>query len=688
MVMPRATSIDDVSDGGFVSGASLSFSRLEGIVSNWEQSYGDPIEELKWLNDGDANSRFFHNVVKERRRRNRICSLNTNEGVVNSVNAVKEAVKSHFESKYKEDCFERPLMDGIAFNSLSEEQSLSIEEDVLACFNSFFSGAVLSKCITSSFIALIPKNSNPLVLDDYRPICLVGSIYKMVSKLLACRIKKVLPSIISNCQSAFVPGRQMMDGVLIANELVDFASKEGKECLLFKVDFEKAYDKSNEGILGGKGSPSRRSYIPFLFVIVAEGLKALVGRAVDNGDFVGFNVNGKCFVDILQFSDDTLLIGYGSWNHLWAIKEEKEFKFLGILVGKNPRRISSWKPLLDNVRRRLNSWKGRWLSFGGRITLLKSVLISLAIFTLSFYKAPKKIISEINKMQSNFLWGGTEEKRKMHWVKWNDLCLPVEKGGLGFRRFDLFNKALLLKWNWRIFSASNELWYRMLKARYEDVNLRLSCYSLKAKKDRSSSVWWADLLSLGKELPENFFTNNFLFQVGDGHTISFWKSHWLNCGISVNHALGEVAAPNSAHNEAAVTAPTVGVMAELEVTVLGANSAPATVPAVGEAAAPSGSVFPVNAEASNVVHYGVVALESDISSIYQVLTEETLSVSRADSALWKLHSDGVYTVASCYHFLCNVFVPFGPANRYDSAFLDIWKIDATLNVKAFGWRCF
>ncbi|XP_058726723.1 uncharacterized protein LOC131598107 [Vicia villosa] len=378
---------------------------------------------------------------------------------------------------------------------------------------------------------------------------------------------------------------------------------------------------------------------PFLFVIVAEGLKALVGRAVANGDFVGFNVNGKCFIDILQFVDDTLLIGDGSWKHLSAIKallrsfelvsglrinyhkskligininphflgvatnflncrpEEKEFKFIGILIGSNPRRISSWKPLLDNVRRKLNSWKGRWLSFGGRITLIKSILSSLAIFTLSFYKAPKKVIAEINKMQSNFLWGGLEEKRKLHWVKWNDLCLPVEKGGLVFRRLDQFNKALLLKWYWRIFGASKNLWYRMLKARYEDVNLRLYCDNSSVKKDRKTSVWWADLISLGKDLPENFFTNNFLFQVGDGHTISFWKSHWLdggplkdrfanlfNCsllqdvsigamggwideewfwgdlGIPANHVFKPNAGPNAATVSATVSGPNAGAV--------------------------------------------------------------------------------------------------------------------------------
>lgn len=71
---------------------------------------------------------------------------------------------------------------------------------------------------------------------------------------------------------------------------------------------------------------------------------------------------------------------------------------------------------MEKILRKLSSWNGTWVSFGGRITLIKSVLSSLMIFTLSIYKAPKKVIKEINQVQSNFLWGGSEEKGKMHWV--------------------------------------------------------------------------------------------------------------------------------------------------------------------------------------------------------------------------------------------------------------------------------
>ncbi|XP_058765880.1 uncharacterized protein LOC131639402 [Vicia villosa] len=186
---------------------------------------------------------------------------------------------------------------------------------------------------------------------------------------------------------------------------------------------------------------------PFLFVIVAEGLKGLVNIAVENSDFEGFSFKGRTFIYVLQFADDTILVGNGSWSHLWAIKsvlrafelisglginfhkikliginisnnfmevatnflgcrrEGKEFTFLGIPIGSNPRRISPWDSLVRKIKKILASWKGWFLSFGGRLTLLKSVLGSLAIFMLSFYKAHKKVIKDIVKIQSNFLWG-------------------------------------------------------------------------------------------------------------------------------------------------------------------------------------------------------------------------------------------------------------------------------------------
>ncbi|XP_058733040.1 uncharacterized mitochondrial protein AtMg01250-like [Vicia villosa] len=88
---------------------------------------------------------------------------------------------------------------------------------------------------------------------------------------------------------------------------------------------------------------------PFLFVLVAEGLTTLVKKATSLGDYEGFIINGKCSVDILQFANDTLLIGEGNWKQIWAIKTVlKAFelvsglginyhksKLIGINIGNN-----------------------------------------------------------------------------------------------------------------------------------------------------------------------------------------------------------------------------------------------------------------------------------------------------------------------------------------------------------------
>ena len=83
---------------------------------------------------------------------------------------------------------------------------------------------------------------DPQCLNDYRPISLIGCIYKIVAKLLANRLKRVMPIIIDDRQSAFISGRHFLHSVVIANEVVEEAKRGRKSCLFFKVDFERAYD--------------------------------------------------------------------------------------------------------------------------------------------------------------------------------------------------------------------------------------------------------------------------------------------------------------------------------------------------------------------------------------------------------------------------------------------------------------
>jgi hypothetical protein len=117
-----------------------------------------------------------------------------------------------------------------------------LKDDIMCFISEFHRNGTLTKGINNTFIALIPKVDNPQKLNDFRPISLVGSMYKILAKFLSNRLRLVIESVISESQSAFVRDRQILDGILVANEVVDEARKCRKELLLFKVDFEKAYD--------------------------------------------------------------------------------------------------------------------------------------------------------------------------------------------------------------------------------------------------------------------------------------------------------------------------------------------------------------------------------------------------------------------------------------------------------------
>ncbi|GJZ27673.1 cysteine-rich receptor-like protein kinase [Tanacetum coccineum] len=111
-------------------------------------------------------------------------------------------------------------------------------------FSSTDHGSLARGC-NASFITLIPKKADPLEVSNYRPISLNGSMYKILSKVLAARLSRVTHKMIGPNQTAFLKGRQILDGCVIANEILNFAKSKKINMLLFKVDFEKAFDSVN-----------------------------------------------------------------------------------------------------------------------------------------------------------------------------------------------------------------------------------------------------------------------------------------------------------------------------------------------------------------------------------------------------------------------------------------------------------
>lgn len=90
---------------------------------------------------------------------------------------------------------------------------------------------------------LVPKKTGANRIKDFRLISLLGSMYKILAKVLAARIQKILPSVISPSQGAFVHGRKVLDGVLQANECIHSRFKDREPGLICKLDLEKAFDR-------------------------------------------------------------------------------------------------------------------------------------------------------------------------------------------------------------------------------------------------------------------------------------------------------------------------------------------------------------------------------------------------------------------------------------------------------------
>ncbi|GJW41997.1 RNA-directed DNA polymerase, eukaryota, reverse transcriptase zinc-binding domain protein [Tanacetum coccineum] len=134
-----------------------------------------------------------------------------------------------------------PSPDGFTFKFFKTLWDF-IQPDVVWFVREFFQSVYFPKGCNSSFIALIPKVSNAKFVSEFRSISLIGCQYEIVGKLLANRLSMVIGSCVSVEQSAFIKGRNILDGPLLLIEYMSWYHKRKKDLMVFKVDFEKAYD--------------------------------------------------------------------------------------------------------------------------------------------------------------------------------------------------------------------------------------------------------------------------------------------------------------------------------------------------------------------------------------------------------------------------------------------------------------
>ena len=109
--------------------------------------------------------------------------------------------------------------------------------------------------------------------------------------------------------------------------------------------------------------------------------------------------------------------------------------YLSLPLGAKHKTLGVWDLIEEIFRERLASWKIQYISKGGRLTLIRSVLSSLPIYYLSLFRMPQKVCARLDRFQRQFLWGGSDLDKKVSLVSWATVCTDKRKGGLRIKTY-------------------------------------------------------------------------------------------------------------------------------------------------------------------------------------------------------------------------------------------------------------
>ncbi|RVX19456.1 LINE-1 retrotransposable element ORF2 protein [Vitis vinifera] len=300
---------------------------------------------VKWVKEGDCNSKFFHKVANGRRNRKFIKVLENERGLVlDNSDSIKEEILRYFEKLYASPSGESWSVEGLDWSPISRESASRLESP--------FTEEEIYK-------AIFQMDRDKAPGPDGFTIAVFQDCWDVIKEDLVRVFDEFHRSGIIN-QRAFVQGRQILDAVLIANEIVDEKKRSGEEGVVFKIDFEKAYDHVSwdflDHVMEKKGfNPKWRKWIrgclssvsfailvngnakgwvkasrglrqgdplsPFLFTIVADVLSRMLLRAEERNVFEGFRVGrNRTRVSHLQFADDTIFFSSTREEDLLTLK--------------------------------------------------------------------------------------------------------------------------------------------------------------------------------------------------------------------------------------------------------------------------------------------------------------------------------------------------------------------------------
>ncbi|GMJ08752.1 hypothetical protein HRI_004544400 [Hibiscus trionum] len=369
---------------------------LDDILA-MEESLWRQKSRCDWIRDGDRNTSYYHAIANGRRKRNTILSLKDDCGnwildpeklKMLAVDFFETLFSSEGNNGYSFNCREqfrridqqnwedliRPLsceeirealfqmhpskspgVDG--FHASFYQRNWDIVGKVVCnTIQCIFASGVVDPELNKTLLVLIPKVEVPETIAQFRPIGLCTVMYKILSKIVVNRLKPYLPGWVSENQTSFVPGRSIIDNVIVAQEIIhSMRSKKGKAgWFAIKVDLEKAYDRLEWSFIDDtlvdigilvhlrhlimscvssvstqifwNGSPTTSfrpsrgirqgdPLSPYLFILCMERLTQSIQREVDQGSWKAFRFKRKgSLISHLFFADDLILFAEASFH--------------------------------------------------------------------------------------------------------------------------------------------------------------------------------------------------------------------------------------------------------------------------------------------------------------------------------------------------------------------------------------
>jgi hypothetical protein len=153
---------------------------------------------------------------------------------------IKEVREAIFQMKHNK----APGPDGFPAEFFQVFWSL-IKDDLMAMFRDFHAGDLPLFCLNFEIITLIPKEKEVRRIQQYRPICMLNVSFKIFTKVMAHRLTSIACRITKPSRSAFLPGRYILEGVVVLHETINELKRKKQSGLILKLDFERAYDKVN-----------------------------------------------------------------------------------------------------------------------------------------------------------------------------------------------------------------------------------------------------------------------------------------------------------------------------------------------------------------------------------------------------------------------------------------------------------